>query len=202
MYRSVVTVLCLVALTGCSPAREPVSSPSPLPTPSSAGPSPSVSPSPSLSPAPSMPASFPPDLPTTDPVEAAVIHGWQEYWRVYEKFAADPLGLTDQTETQYVTTGRQSTYVLDSLDSLKRMKVRSEGGLLFRDVAVGEAEVIGGETVRQITYCLDTTELRVINIETGERVARADTYRETATMVKGPDGTWRVEMIANRKVTC
>lgn len=135
-------------------------------------------------------------------MSAAIIAGWQEYWRVYELFAADPFGGRDLTETQYVTTGRQSTAILNALASFRENRLRSEGGRVFRDIVVEEPIDNNGVVNAAITYCVDASEIKVFNIDTDERVARSGTFQERATMERGADGIWRVEMLENEQKSC
>ena len=205
--RVVAVVSCLVLLVGCSPAEEPspspsptavTPSPSPTPTPSSI---PSVSPSPS--PSPTAVESYPADLPTGDPESAAIIAGWQEYQRVLEKFAADPLGFSDFSETQYVTTGEAANVILDEMQMLRNERLRSEGGLVFRDVTltiIGTGE--SGAREATLDYCLDVNALRVFYVDTGEQLPRSGTYTETTTMEQGADAKWRVSRIRNSEASC
>lgn len=192
-----VLVLCgLAALTACSPPQD-----GPTPLASSGGvPSQTVSPvvSASPTPSPSAVASYPASLPTDDPEKAAVIAGWQEYWRVYEKYAADP-SLKDLTETQYVTTGEEATGILDALDELKRLGLKSEGGLIFKDVAV-VSDSTSGEA--RLTYCLDLSRVRLVHVQTGQPYPRTGALLEQASLKMGADGIWRVSEILNGEAKC
>lgn len=144
-------------------------------------------------------------MPTDDPETAAIIHGWQEYWRVYEKFAADPSGFTDFTETQYVTTGEESDLILDRIATLRHRNLKVEGAQRFRDVSVDEIrETLDGLRTTGVSYCADNSERRLIDAATGEVVPRkgGDTYRETASMVEGLDGIWRVASMENEESSC
>lgn len=202
MRRLLAPLACIALLSACSPSDEP----SPSPTPSAVEPSPVQSPTPVSSPAPTPTPSptptafpsYPADLPTEDPETAAIIKGWQEYWRVYEKFAADPLGSKDLTETQYVTTGEESTGIVEDIESLREERLRTEGGLAFRDVSVE----IDATDVADVSYCVDLTGYRVFEIDSGERVPRDVQMTETATMQKGQDGVWRVAKIRNKEAQC
>ncbi len=206
MRRLLVPLACIALLSACSPSDEPSPSPTPSAVEPSAVQSPtpvsSPTPTPTPSPTPTAFPSYPADLPTGDPETAAIIKGWQEYWRVYEKFAADPLGSKDLTETQYVTTGRQSTIILDAIASFRESRLRSEGGRLVRDVSVGQITETAEGATAVVEYCVDAEQLRVFNIDTGEQVPRSGTYSESASMLQGPDGTWRVELIQNEKAKC
>ena len=195
--RVVAVVSCLVLLVGCSPAEEPspspsptavTPSPSPTPTPSSI---PSVSPSPS--PSPTAVESYPADLPTGDPESAAIIAGWQEYFRVLDKFAADPFGYTDFSETQYVLTVDAANMIIEQIERMRLARLRSDGGFIFRNVDLTEvSEGSDGARTATVTYCVDAAQLRVFNLDTGERLPRAGTLQETAQMEQGRDGKWRL----------
>lgn len=200
MLRRLAVVLGVVLLVGCGD----VESPGPSPTPSSVSPSPTptLTPTPTPTPTPSPTAfpSYPADLPTEDPVKAAIIAGWQEYWRVYEMFAADPAGFTDFTETQYVTTGEASSMILQSLGNLKDKGLRSEGGREFHDVTV---EIVEGEPSAGIVrYCARLEGLRVFDVATGERLPRSGALSEEMTLQEMPDGSWRVSTIRNETAQC
>ncbi len=149
---------------------------------------------------PSAPASFPADLPTDDAESAAIIEGWQAYWRVYEKFSADP-SLTDLTETQYVTTGEEANRVLDRLSLLKSAGLINRGGLVFRSIDVERAtDAVPAQAT--LTYCVDINSLVVVNQDTGTQVDRSGTWRERTTLERGEDGVWRVAQIRNEEATC
>ena len=205
--RVVAVVSCLVLLVGCSPAEEPspspsptavTPSPSPTPTPSSI---PSVSPSPS--PSPTAVESYPADLPTGDPESAAIIAGWQEYFRVLDKFAADPFGYTDFSETQYVSTGDAANLIIEQIEGMRRLRLRSEGGFVFRDLSVTPSDPGPENATRAILeYCVDFGHLQVYNLDTGERLPRSGTYQETATMEQGKDTKWRLANIYNTEASC
>ena len=211
--RAVTVVSCLAMLVACSPAEGPpgapsvspaasVSSPAPPPSPAPS-PSPSPSPPPSPSPSPTVVESYPTDLPTGDPESAAIIAGWQEYQRVLEKFAVDPLGFSDFSETQYVTTGEAANVILDEMQMLRNERLRSEGGLVFRDVTltiIGTGE--SGAREATLDYCLDVNALRVFYVDTGEQLPRSGTYTETTTMEQGADAKWRVSRIRNSEASC
>ncbi len=196
-----VAVLLLVA---CSPgggqSPTPVASGSVASSPSITAapiPSPSPTPTPSATVAPSAPASFPADLPTGDPESAAIIEGWQAYWRVYEKFAADP-SLTDLTETQYVTTGEEANGILEAIAEVRDAGLRSEGGVVFRDFVV----TVTGEGEAKLDYCVDLAWLRVVRIDNGEPFPRSGTFVEHARMERGVDNVWRVAQIRNEEIQC
>lgn len=193
-----VLVLCgLAALTACSPPQD-----GPTPLASSGGvPSQTVSPvvSASPTPSPSAVASYPASLPTDDPEKAAVIAGWQEYWRVYEKYAADP-SLKDLTETQYVTTGAEANEVLDMISDLRRQGLRSEGGRVFSNVTVSPES--GTPRRAAVKYCVSVDSLILIEISTGQRVPRTGQYLEVAVLENMKDGTWRVSHVSNEDAQC
>jgi len=127
-----------------------------------------------------------------------------EYWRVYEKYTADPT-LSDLTETQLVTTGEHQNVILDIIRQLREQKIRSVGGMKFKGVSV-TAPVSASDELRRgrVEYCLDRTSLVIENFETGERRAApgAPTFIEEVTLVEGRDGRWRVAEIRNREAPC
>lgn len=199
MRSLLVSLVGVAVLVGCSPGQGE----SPSASPGVPSLSPSMSPGPSASssatPSPTAVASYPDSLPTDDPEKAAVIAGWQEYWRVYEKFAADP-SLTDLTETQYVTTGEEAKEILDLIASLRHEGVRSEGGRKFSDV---EVSIAGGFPMTAIIkYCMNVDELLLFDIATGERIPRSGAYVEEARLENKKDGTWRVSYVKNEPAQC
>lgn len=204
MRRLLVPLACIALLSACSPSDEPT----PSPTPSAVEPSPvqsptpvsSPTPTPTPSPTPTTFPSYPADLPTEDPETAAIIKGWQEYWRVYEKYAADPRGDLDLTETQYVTTGEESTLILERLAHLKKEGLRSEGGIIFRDVVVSMQG--GTPTTALVTYCADVSQLKVTDLDTNEPFERTGTLAEEVLMEQGKDGVWRASRVRNEANTC
>lgn len=196
--RLVFALVAVVALVvGCTPeaVESPTPTPSPVETTVTPSESPTVeSPSPSPSPSPTVFQSYPVDLPTEDPETAAIIEGWQEYQRVYEKFAMDPSGYTDYTETQYVTTGQESTVILDRIDAFRNNNLELVKGRAFRDVVASPAsDQADGTSIATITYCLDINQLEIRDTTTGELVERSGAFVETAHMRQGLDGIWRVE---------
>lgn len=208
---ALVAVVAVVALVGCSP--ETVESPTPTPSPvetvvTPTG-SPTVeSPSPSVSPSPSPTAfqSYPVDLPTEDPETAAIIESWQLYQRVLEKYLADPLGFTDFTETQLVTTGEEQNTILDTVQLYREHKIRALGGLAFDQVVVGDRQATGenGNDQVVLSYCVDRSQSQVETLDgedfpTSHLIPR---FKETATMEKGLDGIWRVALVRNGEEPC
>lgn len=205
--RLVFALVAVVALVvGCTPeaVESPTPTPSPVETTVTPSESPTVeSPSPSPSPSPTVFQSYPVDLPTEDPETAAIIEGWQEYQRVYEKFAMDPFGYTDFTETQYVTTGHESTGILERIEALREENLALVGGLRYSDLQIGEF-TNNSEGLRStvLSYCLDINELQVRDLESGELVERSGRFAEQAFMTRGHDGTWRVEGLNTLDETC
>ena len=195
--RLAIGLVATLALVGCTPEESPTPSPSPSAELQSPAPSPSPSPaveSPSPSPSPTAFQSYPGDLPTEDPVSAAIIHGWQEYPRVYEKFATAPNAYSDLSETQHVTWGHESTVILDRIDALRDQGLELVGGRRFSDMQLGQiSSNAEGLRAVQLTYCLDISQMQVREVESGELVERSGAYKENAWLVEGPDGLWRVE---------
>ncbi|SHI33875.1 hypothetical protein SAMN02745244_00137 [Tessaracoccus bendigoensis DSM 12906] len=198
----IAALVCVAVLVGCGPTGAQTPSPSPSPSPSapSVTPTPTPSPSPTPTPTPTAFASFPADLPTEDPETAAVIEGWQAYWKVYEKFAADPASFKDFTETQYVTTGKQSVGILDELEQIREAGLRSDGGRQFRDIDVVIND--GSPRTAVVSYCMVLDSLRVVDAETGERVVRTGSVLEQDTLEEMPDGSWRVALVRNKAAVC
>ncbi len=200
MRTLLVPVFVLGLLTGCTAAADPT----PTATVASATRSASATPTPTPSPSPSPTAveSFP-AAPATETAEQAEIRAaWMEYWRVYEKFAADP-SQPDWTETQGVTTGEEAALIVQSLGNLKDRGWRSLGGRQFRDIVVGQPED-GPPGQVTITYCLDRSQVELVDARTGERIELelSLTYAETTTLELGDDGRWRVAMIRNEPKAC
>lgn len=204
MRSLLVSLVGVAVLVGCSPGLGESPSPSVGVTSraASAGPTQSVGPSPT--PSPTAVASFPDSLPTDDPEKAAVIAGWQEYWRVYEKYAADPT-LTDLTETQYVTTGEAANVILDSLRASREKNLKFVGPQQFRDVSVGAiSEDAAGDRTAVISYCADNSQRQRLDATTGKPAAVdvPDTFTEQATLKEGADAKWRVAVIRNQEAKC
>ena len=208
MRRLLAPLACIALLSACSPSDEPT----PSPTPSAVEPSPVQSPTPVSSPAPTPTPSptptafpsYPADLPTEDPETAAIIKGWQEYWRVYEKFVGDPLGTHDLSEVQAIATGDQPNVFLRSVDIGRERRVSISGGQQFRDVVVGDISSSSASRVASMTYCADSSAVTMKNVDTGESVKKStgDTYRETVNLLEGTDGVWRVSKITNEEASC
>ena len=189
-------VLALVA--GCTPDVAPTGSPSVFPSPTV-----SASASPTPSPSPSAVESFPPAPATESPEQAAIRAAWMEYWRVYEKFAADP-SLSDLTETQQVTTGEAQNVILDAIGQLRDDNTAFLGGWQFRDVIVAVPSDGGsGEPTSELTYCVDRSRMRLENTETGVVSEQSlPSLRETALMKQGKDGRWRLAERRNQEEAC
>ncbi|WP_353081786.1 hypothetical protein [Tessaracoccus lapidicaptus] len=196
----VVLAACVVG--ACTPAvEEPTTAPPPSPTVSvSASPSPTPEPSPS----PTVAESFPPAPASESADQAAVRAAWMEYWRVYEKFAADP-SLPDWSETQRITAGEEATLIIQSIGALKDRGWRSLGGREFREVGVSlQGTSAEGRAVASVSYCLDSTAVQVVNALTGEPVTvdASPTLKEVATLEEGADGRWRVVEVRNEPAQC
>lgn len=180
----------------------PVVTESPSPSPTVGAPSPSPSPSPS----PTAFQSYPADLPTEDPESAAIIAGWQEYQRVLRKFSADPQGFTDFSETQYVTTGEKANGILDEIEGYREQGLRILGDFRYDNVEVGEAALADhGSREAVVSYCVDRAAMKVVDYEGRENATDHLTprYPESATLVEGADGTWRVALVRNdQEATC
>jgi len=125
-----------------------------------------------------------------------------EYWRVYEKFAADPT-LTDFTELQNLTDGEESRAVMSSIQGLRQAGRVSKGGWRFRDVALRLQDKTSPRQA-EVTYCLDRTELILADVDTGSRIDGLSlaNLQETATMEQGSDGRWRVILRRNQESKC
>ncbi|GAA4894021.1 hypothetical protein GCM10025789_09030 [Tessaracoccus lubricantis] len=142
-------------------------------------------------------------LPTEDPESAAIVAGWQEYQRVYEKFAMAPNEYSDFTETQYVTTGHESVVILDRIAGFRENGLELVGGVAFHDLAVGPpTDEPDGTSTATIEYCLDLNQLQVRDVATGDLVARSGRFEEVAYMRQGLDDVWRVEGITSSDEEC
>ncbi|SHJ61968.1 hypothetical protein SAMN02745244_02900 [Tessaracoccus bendigoensis DSM 12906] len=179
------------SVVGTSPALTPTPTPTPTPIPSA-----------DPTPTPTSFVSFPAGLPTEDPEEAAIIAGWREYWRVYELFAADPLGDRDPTETQYVTTGEESRIILDRIARLREERIRSEGGFTFRDIVVDPGDKEATPRIAYISYCVDRAHLRLVRIDTGELVPAEGTLQERTELQLMLNGQWIVAQVRNEIAEC
>ena len=196
--RHLLVPLAVVALAaGCTPDVAPTSSPSVFVSPTVSA-SPSVSPSPS----PTAVESFPPAPATESAEQAAIRAAWMEYWRVYEKFAADP-SLTDLTELQNLTDGEESSAVMSSIQSLREAGRFTKGGWQFREVVV-EHPIDGRGEQAKVSYCLDRSRLVIADIATDLPISgpQPGNLMETATLEQGPDGMWRVALRRNQESTC
>ena len=191
-------VLAACVVSACTPAvEEPTTAPPSSPTASvSASPSPTPEPSPS----PTVAESFPPAPASESPEQAAVRAAWMEYWRVRSEFVADPT-LTDLTPTQAVTTGEAQDLILRTIRTLRESGSRSTGGLVFRNVEVGEPA--SGATEATVSYCLDRGNLSLVDAD-GKPIASEGptTLTETTTLSLGADGIWRVAQIRNEPAAC
>lgn len=148
--------------------------------------------------------SFPAAPATESSEQAAVRAAWMEYWDVYQTFAADPW-LPDWSETQRITTGDQSTLIVQELGLLKDNGVRLIGGLQFREVVVGQPrEGADGKSEAVMTYCVDRSSIVLVDAETEEpiKVEGPMTLAETVTLQLGKDGKWRVALMRNEARAC
>lgn len=136
--------------------------------------------------------SFPPPPEGETADQAAIRGGWQEYWRVLEHYTADPAANTDPAQAQAVTTGEMSSGILDIVEEYRANGWQSQGGLVFRDVHVGEPETSEEGRMAVVSYCLDSS--RHVVVKDGNPVdAPGPVYaHEAATMVEGADGVWRL----------
>ena len=196
--RHLLVPLAVVALAvGCTPDVAPTASPSVFVSPTASA-SPSVSPSPS----PTAVESFPPAPATESAEQAAIRAAWMEYWRVFERYAQDPK-LDDFTELQNLVDGEESSVSMQSIRGLREAGRRPEGGFQFRNVVVDSpASAVSGRTAT-VEYCLDRSRLSMVDVETG--TASSDplpNLSETATLLEGADGVWRVAQIRNDESTC
>ncbi|MDO5736304.1 MAG: hypothetical protein Q4P15_07500 [Propionibacteriaceae bacterium] len=150
--------------------------------------------------------SFPPPPDDETAEQAAIREGWMNYWKVYDKFTADPF-VTDFTETQLVTVSGsdQARVILDVLQRLREGGWKVVGSHIFRDYRVLEGPSDSGDVSTAIvSYCYDGRQKRLVDALTGADVetTAADTYVETAKLEKGLDGIWRVSLIGNEALTC
>ena len=196
--RHLLVPLAVVALAaGCTPAVAPTGSPSVFASPTA-----SATPSPTPSPSPTAVESFPPAPATESPEQAEIRAAWMEYWRVYEKFASDP-SLTDFTELQNLVDGEETTVALQSIQNLRESGRRTDGGLLFRDAVVGVPAGSASSRTVTVTYCLDRSNLAIVDAETGSSIGDPlPNLRETASLSEGTDGAWRVTQIRNVEEAC
>lgn len=119
---------------------------------------------------------------------------------MYEKFASDPHGYTDFTETQLVTTGEESTVIIEMLQGLRNKNLRSGGGKKFVNVEIGSPQDQDGTRSSVVTYCIDNTH-QVVYDQTGTPLNREPIHlKETTTLVEVRTGDWRVSMIRNQSV--
>lgn len=172
--------------------------------PVSMSPSASPSPTPSPSPSPSAWESFPPAPATESPEQAEIRAAWLKYCDVRARFAADP-SQSDWSETQRVTTGEEANSILTELGALRNDGLRSLGGLRFRDIVVGEpTQRPDGVTEAVITYCVDRTDVKLVDTKTGEPLAVEEPFTlvETATLELGLDHVWRVALTRNQVKPC
>jgi len=194
----VATFLTTAFLGGCGAAPAPEPEPSASVTfgtgPMSKDPSPT----------PTEIRSFPPAPEGEDPEKTAIRQGWKQYKIVYEKYAVDP-NLTDFTEAQQVTTGFWSSGVMQSIRNFRKLNLRAEGYVVYRDVKIGDPETNSdGVRVAVVTACLDPTHQYTVDITTGEKSEKTlkGTLVETMTMELGVDNKWRVADYTNERKIC
>ncbi len=131
---------------------------------------------------------------------AAVRAGWLEYWRVYDKFASDPAKYADMTELGRVAADDALTVAIREINELRQDGWRSRGGLRFSSVTVSDPVSVGGERTATVTYCIDTSELVVIDRQGKPVEQEGWRLQETATMREGGDKIWRMVQVRNVKV--
>ena len=148
--------------------------------------------------------SFPPAPEGEEPEKAAIRQGWEQYKIVYEKYAVDP-NLTDFTEAQQVTTGFWSSGVMQSIRNFRKLNLRAEGYVVYRDVKIGDPETNSdGARISIVTACNDLSHSLAIDVTTGEKSDKGynGTLSETTTMELGLDNKWRVADYTNERKTC
>lgn len=198
----------LLAIFACTPDPQPTSAPTQSPTQTATQPSeePTETPTPTddPSPTPTQVESFPPPPADESEERASIREGWEEYQRVFYEFAADPT-VDDWTETQYVTTGQESSNILTRLGWLREDNKRVEGDTVFRDVEITDPERnADGVAIAFVTACLDPSHRRIVDLDTGEPTEDqlTETLQERATMEEGADGIWRVALFENEFAEC
>ena len=148
--------------------------------------------------------SFPPAPEGEEPEKTAIRQGWEQYKIVYEKYAVDP-NLTDFTEAQQVTTGFWSSGVMQSIRNFRKLNLRAEGYVVYRDVKIGDPETNSdGARISIVTACNDLSNSLAIDVTTGEKSDKGynGTLFETTTMELGLDNKWRVADYTNERKTC
>lgn len=193
--------VALLLAVGCTPDDgEPTPLP-PSPTVSVASSAPSPTPMPSTSP--TVAESFPPAPATESAEQAAVRAAWMEYWRVYEKYAADP-SLADLSETQQVTTGEAQNVILEAIGTLRDEDRAFLGGWNFRDVVITQpTESPTGDRAARLNYCVDRSAMVFEDTTSGARSERSmPNLKETSVLVQGPDGRWRLAQRRNEAQDC
>lgn len=208
LWRVGVSAVGMLAVVGCvggevapsvSPNAVPSVSTSSTPTPSVI-PTPTPSPTPTPTPTPTSFESYLGELPTEDAESAAIFAGWQEYQRVLWMFAADPLGYTDFSETQYVTWDDKQNGILDDLSLYRESKIKVLGDFSYTQFVLhAPTERADGLKAANLDYCVDRSLMKVVDYD-GVDVTNKDltpTFPESAVLVEGPDGTWRVSAVTN-----
>ena len=93
--------------------------------------------------------------------------------------------------------------IIEQIERMRLARLRSDGGFIFRNVELTEvSEGADGARTATITYCSDAAQLRVFDLDTGERLPREGTVEERARMEQGRDGKWRVAGLSNVEASC
>lgn len=193
-------VLTLGACTGAddpSPAESTSTSVSPWPTPATTWPSASASPSPT--PSPGEGPSFPPPPADETEDEAAVRGGWQAYWEAFDHALKTPG--SDLSALESTTTGEMTTLVPNTIAAWHDNNLKPTGTFILRDVRVAGL----GTDSPTVAYCVDTSRLRPVKLDTGEPAEGEihSTMSETVNMERPANSeVWLVASIRNEAESC
>ncbi|MHA6508733.1 hypothetical protein [Tessaracoccus sp. Y1736] len=93
---------------------------------------------------------------------------------------------------------------MESIRNLRDSGRRTEGGFQFRDVVVSVPAMANGLATANVVYCLDRSGLVMVDIDTGTPPDGdpLPNLKETATLVQGPDSTWRISQVRNEATSC
>ncbi|WP_275703211.1 hypothetical protein [Tessaracoccus caeni] len=113
--------------------------------------------------------------------------------------------MEDLSATQEVTTGQESSDVIDSILMFRERNLKRTGVMVYRDVVISEPVTNkDGVTTAIIEHCRDNRLTKAVDIDTGKE----DEGRLTGTakvevlMEKLPDGSWRAALVKAEMAPC
>ncbi|MFV0430396.1 MAG: hypothetical protein ACK5KO_13335 [Arachnia sp.] len=150
------------------------------------------------------PQSFPP-APEGESAEARQIRAaWEAFERTVDDYYTDP-ELVDWAPLGEVSRGLATAQASAAISGFRSRGVVQAGSASFYDVDIAAPSVNhAGVRVSAVTYCLDTSQLRIVDIETRELEALATSdplpYRVMLEIL--PDQKWWVTQYADGSQTC